>query len=166
MLYDSTNRIIFDDELHVAEKFINHLNGTYKKDFVLPYHPTEDTGIDALTRSKSNTMEELKMQIVSSDFKAQESLGKEGMYETDRDMPKLITDTIVEPIKHKSGRYSPDFKKEIILLLNGWWKVTKEVLDYFKSHCLDSPFILKNAGFKEIWFVSMKDGGPIYKLYP
>jgi hypothetical protein len=165
MLYDSDNRII-DDELHVAEKFVNHLNGTYKRDFALPYHPAEDTGIDALTHSKSNPREILKMQIVSSDFKAQESLGKEGKYERDRDRPQRIIDTIVEPIKHKSGRYSPDFKKEIILLLNGWWKVSKEDLDYFKTHCLDSCFILKNAGFKEIWFVSEKDGGPIYKLYP
>jgi hypothetical protein len=162
MLYDFTNGIIFDDELHVAEKFANHLNRTYKKDFVLPYHSTEDTGIDALTHSKSNPTEIIKIQIVSSDFKAKETLGKEKMYETFRD----VTDTIVAPIKHKSCRYSPDFKKDIVLVLDGWWTVRKEHLDYFKTHCLNSYFILKNAGFKEIWFVSMKDGGPIYKLYP
>jgi hypothetical protein len=165
MLYDSDNRII-DDELHVAEKFVNHLNETCKKDFVLPYHPEEDTGIDALTHSKSNPIEILKIQIVSSDFKAKESLGKEGVYTTFRDRTEEIANTIVTPILHKSHRYSPHFKEDIVLLLDGWWGVTKKDIDYFKTHVLNSYFLLRNAGFKEIWFVSMKDGGPIYKLYP
>ncbi len=132
----------------------------------MPYHPEYDIGIDVLTHSKSYPTEVLEIQIVSSDFKAKETLGKEVMYETFRTATEKIMDTIVEPIKHKSRRYSPNFKKDIVLVLDGWWTVRKEDLDYFKAHCLNSYLILKDAGFKEIWFVSMKDGGPIYKLFP
>ncbi|MGB8656455.1 MAG: hypothetical protein WCE90_01555 [Candidatus Zixiibacteriota bacterium] len=165
-MFPNYNNGIVDDELHVAEKFVNYLNQTYIKDFVLPSHPVEDRGIDALTQSKSNPAEILKMQIVSSDFKAKEQLGKEKTYEPIRDRTQKIMDTIVNPILHKSLRYSPDFKKDIVLVLDGWWTVRKEDLDYFKTHCLNSYLILEDAGFKEIWFVSMKDGGPIYKLFP
>jgi hypothetical protein len=160
------NEIIFDDELYVATKFVRYLNRTHNKDFVLPYHPDEDRGIDAVSYSESNPIEVLRMQIVSSDFKAREELGKRQMYEVSRDLPQMLQDAVDKPISYKSGRYPPDLKKEVILLLDGWWSVLKEDLDHFKTNCLDSYFRLKDAGFKEVWFVSMKDGGPICQLYP
>lgn len=165
-MVNSKNNKIIDDELYVAEKFIKYFNKTYKNDFVLPYKPEEDTGIDVLTHRESNPKEMLKMQIVSSDFKAMESLGKEKIYTTFRDVTEEIRDCIVIPISHKSNRYSPDFKKDIILLLNGWWTVTEEDLNRFKTRVLNSYFILKEAGFKEIWFVSEKYDGPIYRVWP
>ena len=165
-MVSANNNEAIDDELHVAEKFINYLNQIYKKDFVLPFHPKEDISIDALTHRKSNPNEILKMQIVSSDFKAMESLGKEETYTTFRDVTEKIRDCIVIPILHKTNRYSTDFKKDIILLLNGWRTVTEEDLNHFKTRILNSYFILKKTGFKEIWFVSEKYDGPIYRLWP
>ena len=165
-MIDNHDHKIVDDELHVAEKFINYYDQIYKKDFVLPSHPVKDIGIDALTHSKLDPEEDLKIQIVSSDFEAKELLGREKRYTDFRDQTQEIIDTIVTPILHKSRRYAPDFKKDIILLIDGWRTVTKEDLDYFKTHYLKSYFILQNAGFKEIWFVSMKDGGPICRLWP
>jgi len=160
------NDKIIDDDLHIAEKFIKYLNKTYNKDFVLPFHPKEDNSIDALTHRESNPQEMLTIQIVKSDFNGWEALGKEGIYIVSRDRSEKILDTIVNPISHKSNRYSPDFKRDLILLLHGWWTVDEDVLNYFKNNCLDSFFRLQKTGFKEIWFVSERWDGPIYRLWP
>lgn len=165
-MINSNNNKIIDDELYVAEKFIKHINITLKKDFVLPYHSKNDNSIDALTHRESNPNEILKMEIVSSDFKAKESLGKKKIYETFRDATEEIIETILIPILRKSKRYSPDYKKDVVLLLDGWWTVTEEDLNYFKTHILNAYFMLREANFKEIWFVSEKWDGPIYRLWP
>jgi hypothetical protein len=153
-------------ELNAAKKFIEFFNKTQVKDFVVPYNLGKDASIDALTHRESSPDEILKMQIVKSDFRAEASLGKRQIYEACRDTTEKIEQTILEPILHKSRRYSKDYKKDMVLLLDGWWTVTEDDLKYFKTHCLKSYLKLRDTGFKEIWFVSEKWDGPVYRLWP
>ncbi len=155
-----------DEELVTAKKWIDYLNKAKGKDFILPQHSKKDEGVDAISRSISNPKVKLKIQIVSSDFKARESLGQKGKFTAFRNKEDKIKATIIDPISHKDQKYPLDLKRETILLLNGWWTVTEEDLDYFKTYYPNSHWFLQRAGFREIWFISMKDDGPIYKIYP
>lgn len=158
---------IIDDELSVAEKFVNYINKKEDKDFIIPFHPN-DCAFDAESYSQSNPKEILKMEIVKSDFDAHKECGITGKYTKFRTTKEKIQAIIVEPIMHKGrkNKYSPDFKKDNILLIDGWWTLHEDELNDFKSKYLDNYKFLKKAGFKEIWFISMVDKEKIYKLYP
>jgi len=158
---------IIDDELVVAEKFIKHINIKENKNFILPYHPQNDASFDAESYKESNPKEKIRMEIVRSDFNAHKEIGKKGEYTAFRSTEEKVQQIIVEPINHKSrnSKYSPAFKKDNILLIDGWWSLDEDELDFFKNSPSSYEF-LKNAGFREIWFVSMKDNGIVCKLYP
>jgi len=158
---------IIDDELVVAEKFINYINKKENKDFIIPFHP-DDSAFDAESYSKSNPKKKLKMEIVKSDFGAHKELGRKGKYIKFRNAEEKIQEIIIKPVIHKSrkNKYSPDFKKDNILLIDGWWTLYEDELNHFKDKYLNSYEFLEKAGFKEIWFIGMKDDGPVYKLYP
>jgi len=158
---------IIDNELVVAEKFINHLNKKENKNFILPYHPQKDASFDAESYEESNPKEKIRMEIVRSDFNAHKEIGKKGEYTAFRSTEEKVQQIVVAPINHKSrnSKYSPAFKKDNILLIDGWWTLDEDELDFFKDSPSSDAF-LKNAGFKEIWFVGMKDSGIIRRLYP
>lgn len=163
---------IIDDELVVAGIFINYINNKERKDFIPPFHPN-DSAFDAESYSKFNPKKRLKMEVVVSNFEAyKKCYGNEGVYARSRgrsvkEIEEKIQETIIEPILHKGreNKYSPDFKKDNILLLDGWWTLCEDELNHFKVQP-NSHEILEEAGFKEIWFISMKSDGPICKLYP
>ena len=162
---DTLNKI--DEELSVAEKFINYLNKKERRDFVFPFHPA-DFGFDAESYSRSKPRERLRMEIVKSDFRAHKELGEKGKYVRSRTPEEKIQVIIIEPIIHKGrkNKYSPEFKKDIVLLIDGWWTFYEDELNDFKNKYLNSYKFLKKTGFKEIWFIHMKKDGLIYKLYP
>lgn len=119
---------IIDDELVVAEKFINFLNKEQSKNFALPHHP-KDGSFDAESYDKSDPQKKIKMEIVKSDFKAREAHGKTGKYARYRTIEEKIQDLIIEPINHKSKKLNirPILKRTIycLLMVGGLYIKTK-----------------------------------------
>ncbi len=155
-----------DDELKIANIFIEHINKNHNEDYCEPYHPSIDEGIDALAHKKSNPEHTLKMQITVADYDAREKFATKGevlrVYNRTEPDPR-IEKGIIEPIKQKSEKYSIELKRDLILLLDGWWIVGKLSSKEIKDLKDLRKKFFKGTGFLGIYLVYNKN---IYKIYP
>ena len=157
-----------DDELKIAQRFVSYINKVYDKDFCFSYHPERDEGIDALSYRESNPETVLKMQITVADREFCKGLETKGRFlriTNKNALQSLIEKGIKEPILKKLAKhYSPELKKDLTLLLDGWYtfyKISnKKQVEFIKNQ--EKKFF-QNAGFKEIWLVY---NDVSHKLYP
>lgn len=155
------------EELQVAERFIKYLNNLNNTDYLLPkYQPPEGSPVDILAYSKSDPKKILKMQVTTSDADVRKSLTTRGRFLriTNSGEPNpLIQKGVLEPIFKKSTKYNQKVKRDLILLLDGWWSAGKlKDVEAENLKILYKNF-LRGAGFKEIWIVYLKNS---VKLYP
>jgi hypothetical protein len=145
-------------ELVVATRFLaqyNHLNSTYYKvsDTQLNQNNIADIiAIDGITKK------ELKLQVTVSDS-GPWSLLSRGLFCRRGNANKMHGRAIREAINKKLHKYQGS-SRGVILLLDGWFSVTRETLDNVRQN--DQVFLQK-AGFEEIWFVGNRDD-TIFKL--
>ncbi len=172
------------DELKIAWHFIRYINKDKGKDFCFPYYPPKDDGIDALSCRESDPKVILKMQITAADPEL--TAGLETPSLTEKGFPRgtfskgisrvtnksplesFIEKAIKSPILKKSAKrnYAPEFKKDLIILLNGWYTFSDSEdhlihrLNFIRNQ---GKKFFQNTGFKEIWLVYDDIS---YKLYP
>lgn len=142
------------EELQVAHRFIEYYNKTYKTDYALSRNqPLIDDPIDVLANSKSNPSKVLKMQIKTFDSEARKFLDnpKKGRFLRiiNQGEQHPVIKKWTEDIGRKSLNLDINVKKELILLLDGFWSIGglgNEATERLRN-------IFLNEGFQEVWIV-------------
>lgn len=167
------------DEVKVADRFIRYLNMNDDTDYFLPEEqPSVNDSIDVIATSKSNLNNKFKMQITTADCEMRESTGRQNKINcpqcgygikisnferiTNKSDFEKIFEWLYKSIEAKSKKYSSESKKEMILLLDGWWEIGKLSDDLIKNFKNIYKDFLKNSKFKEIWIVYIKESKQLF----
>lgn len=140
------------EELQVAHRFIEYHNKTHGTDYIFSKtQPGIDDPVDVLAHSKSDPAKVLKMQVKTLDAEARRFLDNEKKAR----FLRIINQGEQSPIINKLGEdvkqwnLDIDVKKELVLLLDGFWNIGKLSEEAIKK--LENLF--ESEGFREVWIV-------------
>ncbi|GEM_PF-2786293 len=147
-------------ELEVVNRFLGILNSQRGTSFVIsPIQPPQDDVIDVIAQDVS-LGESLNIQIRTSDDEPWRKLVKGEVVERSGNRFEIHHNAIKRGISAKSQKYTSVEKGGLILLLDGWLGVRHEDTEEYRNTEQET---MKEAGFREIWFVG-KD--VVEQLYP
>lgn len=137
-------------EVETAKRFLNKINHINGSSFVLSDASIpQNSPIDCIAVD-TNTSKTLNLQIRVSDDEPIKDLVQGKIVHRSGKRHEIHHRTIKRAILSKSTKYPAKTKVELILLLDGWLGVQLEDIEEFKS---TEQELLKQAGFREIWFV-------------
>jgi hypothetical protein len=136
------------EEQEVARQFASKYNQIHQANYCVDQKQPEQNDITDVTFTDNNDKRnQLAIQITASDKNPWSELAK-GSFERSGDAYQIHSEAIKEAISKKVERYGNG--SGVILVLDGWFSVTTEIIDKFKD---DEHAFLQSAGFDEIWFV-------------
>lgn len=146
-------------DLRIADIYIHEINSRFELDFKPAIEGTDPP--DATSTDEKGV--ELKIEITKYAPNFWSELLSKGSISGDVNPIQWLLDALR---KKMEKNYSPELKKDLVLLLEG----NLIVDDYFKQnevHFTSLSFnmnALKQVGFKEIWYVSVKTNRA-FKIY-
>lgn len=146
-------------ELKVAAIYVKEANSRFNETFEEPVHGENPP--DATSKNKCDEI--LNIEITTFDPNSTGKLLKNKFIEGVVDPLKSLIETI---LKKRDKMYDPEFKKKLVLLLDGDAISDEYFEDYEKnfSDLVGNRNSLKNLGFKEIWYITNAKGRA-YKIY-
>lgn len=153
------------DEETENKRLVNRLLPIFNKEnnsaYVISDKPREKASIIDILIENPETKQEIGIQTTHSDEKAIGQLRREKSVSREGDLFLICSEAIKKRIGDKSNKYPLKDKKETILALDGWFGVTRAVLERFK---VEERTFLKRAEYLQIWFVGKVDDD-IVRLY-
>lgn len=161
-------------ELKVCRQFVKYFNYKYTKTYSEPELVDESKDApDCISTDITNPDIIYQFEITKSSPEEAENLGKDSEHEffyesrNEHDLYSKQASVLYSILKAKSSKYSTEFKATFIILLEGASiEYEDKDIQIIVSKILNSEQWqeeLKKLGFKEIWYVSIKD---IFKFYP
>ncbi|MDD5626426.1 MAG: hypothetical protein PHW01_00205 [Patescibacteria group bacterium] len=146
------------EELQVASRFVKFYNRKNQTNYILSeIQPNIDDSIDVLINSKSDIKKVLKLQIKTFDPEARRYLNDKKIGSFLRIVDQGECHPLIDQWKKeiiKLSNLDRKERKEIILLLDGFWNVTTRV----KNNVTEKfKIIFHNSDFKEVWIVYPKN---------
>src|SRR3989344_5508330 len=156
------------NELPVAVRFIRYLKKICKIEYVLSKNqPSQNEEVDILICEKNNSEKILKLQIQVADAEMAASINKQLSKNKPAEFQRITRINTLEPRRQQwfiqtisKKKYSRDSKTDLILLLNGWYKLVRSEFNEKKLYYKDCS----DSGFKEIWIIYVN--GYCHQLYP
>lgn len=145
-------------EVHTAQVLVNHINTTGSESFGDPVEGDDPPDAE----SQNSAGDKLLMEVVNFDPEYVAELEKYDFTSGNVNPLKSLLETLMVKVRKN---YDPNFRKELILVLEG--NIIAD--DYFRDH--EQDFVqpseaqkMKDLGFKRIWYVSdFKNAA--YKIY-
>ncbi len=141
------------EELQVAHRFIEYYNQNYGTDYILSKtQPRVDDPIDVLVHSKSNPKRVLKIQVKTFDAEVRKCLDDEKKGKFLRIINSGEEHPLINKLKEDVKRWNLDInvKKELILLLDGFWSVSNTLSDEMIGKL---SRLFNVVGFQGVWIV-------------
>jgi hypothetical protein len=131
-------------------RFLPRFNEEHDACFVINDEIPEESDIKDIVIEDTSTGEKIGIQVTVSDADAKGELGKKGTYSRQGNTYQIFSKSVKAAIVKKGKSKYPNLdRNKTILVLDGWFSATPDVLQRFKT--AERAF-LKDQGYREIWF--------------